>query len=62
MKNHILSNIKNLREDEVIRLKSELNRDIDENETNKFFEFIKLLDTKRNVNIGVSLKEWEKYF
>lgn len=62
MKNHILSNIKNLREDEVIRLKSELNRDIDENETNKFFEFIKLLDAKRNVNIGVSLKEWEKYF
>jgi organic radical activating enzyme len=62
MKEKILNNLVNLREDEIERLKTEINREIDEKELDKFKSFISLLDTKRNLNIGNYLKEWKEYF
>jgi hypothetical protein len=62
LKDEIINNIPTLREDELNRLKSELNRETDQNDIVKFYEFIRLLDVKRNVKIDNYLKEWEKYF
>lgn len=62
LKENLLSNIKHLREDEIIRLKSEINRTADPSEVEKFYSFIKLLDLKRNVKIGNYLEEWKNYF
>jgi len=62
MKEEILNNIGDLREDEKIRLLAELKNDTDLVNLNKFYEFINLLDTQRNLKIGESLSEWKKYF
>jgi hypothetical protein len=62
LKDEIINNTPTLREDELNRLKSELNRETDQNDIVKFYEFIRLLDVKRNVKIDNYLKEWEKYF
>ena len=62
MKEEILNNIGDLREDEKMRLLAELKNDTDLVDLNKFYEFINLLDTQRNLKIGESLNEWKKYF
>jgi hypothetical protein len=62
MKEELLSNLKNLNNYELERLKAELYADCEENAIEKFINFIKLLDTKRNVNILDYLPEWKNYF
>jgi len=62
MKEELLSNTKNLNSYELERLKAELYADCEENAIEKFINFIKLLDTKRNVNIWDYLPEWKNYF
>jgi len=62
MKTEICENIKDLRQDEIDRLKTELYKEKDDGDILKFYEFIKLLDSSRNVNIVNYLNEWEKYF
>jgi hypothetical protein len=62
MKEKIMSNIQYLREDERLRLETELFKEVDEKEIDKFYGFITLLDAKRRVNIGDYLIEWRDYF
>ena len=62
MKNELLTNIKHLNNFEYERLKTELYADSEESSLEKFITFIKLLDTKRNLNIGNYLPEWKNYF
>ena len=62
MKEELLLNLKNLNNYELERLKAELYADCEENAIEKFINFIKLLDTKRNVNILDYLPEWKNYF
>jgi sulfatase maturation enzyme AslB (radical SAM superfamily) len=62
MKNEILNNIKYMREDEVERLKIEMFKPKNNKDEEKFYEFVKLLDTSRNVKITDYLDEWKKYF
>ena len=62
MKNEILNNIKYMREDEVERLKIEMFKPKNNKDEEKFYEFVKLLDTSRNVKITDHLDEWKKYF
>lgn len=62
MKQQLLDNIQFLREDEKTRLIAELNKETTEKDFERFVEFIKLLDTKRNINIKNYLQEWVKTF
>lgn len=62
MKQQLLDNIQYLREDEKTRLIAELNKDTTEKDFERFVEFIKLLDIKRNINIKNYLREWAKVF
>jgi hypothetical protein len=62
LKEQLLNNINHLNEFELERLKTELYSNEEENGINKFINFIKLLDKKRNVYIGDYLKEWDIYF
>jgi hypothetical protein len=62
MKNEIIDNIKYMRSDEVDRLKIELFKPKNNKDEEKFYEFVKLLDTSRNVKITDHLNEWKKYF
>ncbi len=62
MKQQLLENIQYLREDEKTRLVAELNKESIEKDFEKFVEFIKLLDTKRNINIKNYLQEWASAF
>ncbi len=58
LKEELLNNIQYLREDEKTRLIAELNKESTEKDFEKFVEFIKLLDIKRNINIKNYLQEW----
>jgi hypothetical protein len=51
-----------MRNDEVDRLKIELFKPKNNNDEEKFFEFVKVLDASRNVKITDYLNEWKKYF
>ena len=51
-----------MREDEVERLKIEMFKPKNNKDEEKFYEFVKLLDTSRNVKITDHLDEWKKYF
>jgi sulfatase maturation enzyme AslB (radical SAM superfamily) len=62
MKQEILNNIQYMRNDEVDRLKIELFKPKNNNDEEKFFEFVKVLDASRNVKITDYLNEWKKYF
>jgi hypothetical protein len=62
LKEQLLNNINHLNEFELERLKTELYSNEEENGIDKFINFIKLLDKKRNVYIGDYLKEWDIYF
>jgi organic radical activating enzyme len=62
LKEQLLNNINHLNEFELERLKTELYSNEEENGMDKFINFIKLLDKKRNVYIGDYLKEWDIYF
>jgi hypothetical protein len=62
MKEELLSNIKNLNNYELERLKAELYGDKVEDGMNKFVNFINLLDMKRKTFIGDYLLEWKNYF
>jgi hypothetical protein len=62
MKTEIITNIKYMRPDEVERLKIELFKPKNNKDEEKFYEFVKLLDTSRNVKITDYLNEWKKYF
>ena len=62
MKEDILNNIQHLDNFEKERLRAELYGEIIENGFDKFINFMKLLDTQRNVFIGDYLPEWKKYF
>ena len=41
---------------------AELNKEVVEKDFERFIEFIKLLDRKRNINIKNYLQEWVKIF
>lgn len=62
MKVEILNNIQYLDNFEKERLKTELYAHPIEDGFNKFINFMKLLDSKRNIFIGDYLPEWKKYF
>jgi hypothetical protein len=62
MKEEIKGNLKNLRQDEIDRLLTEIDTKRDESDVIKFKKFISMLDIKRNASIGDSLKEWKKHF
>ena len=62
MKEELLSNIKNLNNFELERLKTELYASKNDGDFDKFIKFMTLLDMKRNVFIGDYLPEWKKYF
>jgi hypothetical protein len=62
LKEQLLNNINHLNEFELERLKTELYSNEEKNGMDKFINFIKLLDKKRNVYIGDYLKEWDIYF
>jgi len=62
MKDEIMNNIKYMRPDEIERLKIELYTPKNPTLVNKFYDFTKLLDKARKVNIKDYLPEWEKYF
>lgn len=62
MKEEIMNNIHHLDDFEKERLKAELYGETIENGFDKFINFIKLLDSQRNVFIGDYLPEWKKYF
>jgi hypothetical protein len=51
-----------LRIDEVERLKIELFKPRDEEDVNKFYHFVSLLDLTRNVQVGDYLEEWKVPF
>ena len=48
-----------MREDEVDRLKIELNKESNLKEVDKFHSFIRLMDKARKVNIEDYLPEWK---
>ena len=58
-KKKLLDNLKYLRIDEVERLKIELFKPRDEEDVNKFYHFVSLLDLTRNVQVGDYLEEWK---
>lgn len=62
MKQRLLNSIQFLRDDEKVRLLAELNKEVVEKDFERFIEFIKLLDRKRNINIKNYLQEWVKTF
>lgn len=62
MKQRLLNSIQFLRDDEKARLLAELNKEVVEKDFERFIEFIKLLDRKRNINIKNYLQEWVKTF
>lgn len=62
MKNQILSNLNYLREDEIERLKIELNKPFNLEDQNKFYKFINIIDKTRKVKIWDYLPEWKEYF
>jgi hypothetical protein len=61
-KKKLLDNIQYLRIDEVERLKIELFKPRDEEDVNKFYHFVSLLDLTRNVQVGDYLEEWKVPF
>ena len=61
MKSEILNGIQHLRPDERLRLETELLKDRDINEFEKFKNYIELLDIKRNNSIKESLPEWKTH-
>ena len=62
MKNEIINESKDLTDYEMLRLRTELFSETDENNYSRFKEFMRILDIKRNLNISDYLPEWEKYF
>lgn len=58
MKNHILSNIEYMREDEIKRLKIELYREHTSKDVDRFHSFIRLMDRGRKVKIYDYLPEF----
>jgi sulfatase maturation enzyme AslB (radical SAM superfamily) len=62
MKDEILSNIKYLRDDEKNRLITELTKESNPEDLDKFIKFTYILDNKRGVKITDVLHEWKKYF
>ena len=62
MKEDILNNLKHMNNIEKEKLKTELYGESIENGFNRFINFMKLLDSKRNLFIGDYLPEWKKYF
>jgi hypothetical protein len=61
-KKKLLDNLQYLRIDEVERLKIELFKPRDEEDVNKFYHFVSLLDLTRNVQVGDYLEEWKVPF
>jgi hypothetical protein len=61
MKNEILNNIKYLRDDEKNRLITELTKQSNPEDLDKFIKFTYILDNKRGVKITDILHEWKKY-
>jgi sulfatase maturation enzyme AslB (radical SAM superfamily) len=62
MKDEILNNIKYLRDDEKNRLITELTKESNLEDLDKFIKFTYILDNKRGVKITEVLHEWKKYF
>lgn len=62
MKDEILNNIKYLRDDEKNRLITELTKESNPEDLDKFIKFTYILDNKRGVKITEVLHEWKKYF
>jgi hypothetical protein len=60
MKQDIVSNIKYLKSYEKERLISEIFKE--NNSSNKFYNFVNIIDKKRNLKISDSLIEWKNFF
>mgnify|MGYP003776692661 CR=1 FL=1 len=61
MKKQILNNISHLDPHEIERLKTELNRNVTNEDTEKFYRFIRINDKVRKLDITEYLPEWKPY-